>query len=133
MGRSFSLFILILLLTQASCAVPIRQVDESKVRIDAVLHIPNESMKRGEEYIFVVQTEGSVNCYLGFRYMDISNEWVSVYLPSVISAETGLCKWTWQIPLDAKDGLAEVRAYVEKNGQTEYLVPDDFCIEVCKK
>jgi hypothetical protein len=31
-----------------------------------------------------------------------------------------------------KDGLAEVRAYVEKNGQTNYLAPDDFCIEVCK-
>jgi hypothetical protein len=130
--KRFSVIWLILFLLQASCSIPIRQVDKSKTRIEAIFQLPDGIMKHGETYLFVMHTEKSTDCYLGFRYMDNTNQWISVYLPVVESGEAGLCEWAWKIPMDAKDGLAEVRAYVEKNGQTNYLAPDDFCIEVCK-
>ena len=89
-------------------------------------------VNRGKDYEFVVITNVDSNCFSAIQYFTIQDELEVVYFPQMVTDENGKCLWIWEIPLDAKSGMAEFRAYVEKDKETRYSMPDTFCIDVCR-
>ena len=89
-------------------------------------------VKRGESNLFVIDTDPNVVCYGGISYYDHENEWKRIDLPTIESSETGECKWEWDIPTDAKNGIAEFRGYIEQEGYERNIFPATFCIEACE-
>jgi hypothetical protein len=110
--------------------VPVREYQlDDKLAISS--RIP-QRVERGKEFEFVVITEMNSNCFSGVKYLTIQNEWKTVDFPAKVADQSGKCSWLWKIPLDAKSGMAEYRAYVAKGEKTAYSLPDDFCIDICQ-
>jgi len=86
---------------------------------------------RGQEYKFTVQTTPGVECHAGIGYYNNNDKWVTTDLSTIQSDKNGICEWTWEIPEDAKDGIGELRGYIQEKGQSNNLFPSTFCIETC--
>ncbi len=85
----------------------------------------------GDKYNFLVATEPNAMCHAGVAYYDKKNRWTVDEFPSKRADDTGVCKWDWEIPLNAKDGAGEFRGYVENDKQRKNFFPKAFCIEIC--
>ncbi len=85
----------------------------------------------GDKYAFVVATEPNVTCYAAISFWNKNDNWTFDELPSKKADDTGICKWEWEIPSYAKDGVGEFRGYVENDKQSTGFFPTNFCIERC--
>ena len=115
---------------QVACSVPNQEYSLSPSPTVAV-QIPS-IMKRNQEYSFVLDAMPSSICHIGVGYYNSDSEWTIVELRETPANIEGKCEWKWTIPENAKDGVGEVRGYIETEGQEDTnLFPQTFCIEQC--
>jgi len=88
-------------------------------------------VSHGDKYEFIVETESNAICHAGIAYYDKKNRWAIDEFQNKIADETGVCKWNWEVPSNAKDGVGEFRGYVENDKRKTNLFPENFCIEIC--
>lgn len=122
------LFILLAMACNFS-AIPVRSPQDVSLTINT--KIP-QKVEQGYEYEFEVITDINNNCFAGVKYLTTNDEWKVIDFEAEIADKNGMCRWKWKVPVDAKNGFAEFRAYVEKDQQTNYSLPDDFCINICQ-
>ena len=101
----------------------------SSVALD-IVEMPR-ILQKGETGTFTVKTDIGNTCLGGVGYRDESGKWTTVTWPESEADETGLCKWTWTVPLQSAVGNAEFRVAARRRGDLRTLVPRTFCIQVC--
>lgn len=133
-GLNLSLITGLLIVVQGFCTIvtsPSRKpVNPQKNDIE-LIYKPDLLLKGDTSSFMIKTTPGSI-CVAGVGYWkDPMDKWVTVDFGDLIADPVGICEWEWQVPLDAREGIAEFRAAVEKDGDYSYLVPCSFCIEKC--
>jgi len=118
------------LMIQISCSAPAQKYPDKPSPTVTVLI--SQVAKRGQENLFFVYAVAGSICHIGVSYYNVKLRWITVTLPDVTADSNGKCEWKWTIPEGAKDGVAELRGYVEAAGQDDVnLFPQQFCIESC--
>lgn len=119
--------VILVLIAQIACAQEYSYEPVPTV----VVQIPSV-VKRGQESSFIVEaTSGSI-CHLGVGYYNLDSRWTFVELPKTTANNEGRCEWKWTISEDAKDGVGEIRGYIEIDGkEVASLFPQKICIEKC--
>ena len=104
---------------------PVNPIPTVQVQFPSVI-------KRNQEEVFIVYANPNSICYIGIGYYNLNSEWKFTELPNTTANESGKCEWKWSVPEDAKDGIAEIRGYIETNGlEDRNLFPQQICIETC--
>jgi hypothetical protein len=80
---------------------------------------------------FVVKTTPGNECSGVMRYPEGEDVWKAINLKDTVADQSGLCRWSWQVPQDAIPGTANFRAVVSGYGDSESMVPKPFGIENC--
>jgi hypothetical protein len=126
------LFILILAfgLTQSACYRATRSFSDT-TPIPYDIQVPR-LVTRDEKYALVVVTEPNTTCYAGVSFWNTEDDWVFSELSSQRANDAGRCEWEWEVPTNAKDGVAEIRGYVENHEQSTGFIPKTFCIVKCQ-
>lgn len=125
------LVITIAFLVQVSCYAPQREYsNESPIPVEIQT---DPIVKRGQEIPVTLATEPGVTCFVIISFWNKSNKWAGKDLPATESDTNGICQWKWKIPDDAKDGIVEIRGFVEKDERRTDFIPKTFCVEVCAK
>ena len=120
----------VILAVQIACFAPAIEFSEEPLPTVTV-HFPSV-MKHGQEYSFIVEAIAGSSCYLGVGYYNLDSRWTAVGLPVTTANNSGTCEWKWKVPDDAKDGIAEIRGYIENQGkESRNLFPQTICIEKC--
>jgi hypothetical protein len=130
-NRRFSVVSAIVLVMFAQVNCQMTQTPYSTTAPTAIFAEVPKLLVRGEEHKFSIQTTPEVECHAGIGYYNINDKWVTMDLPTVESDENGICQWTWDIPDDAKDGVGELRGYIQGEDQSNDIFPATFCIGRC--
>ena len=128
MTRKF-LSLLMILAVQINCSAP-KQAYQTTPSLPISAEIPSVVVS-GQKYLFIIQTSPDVICNAGIAFWNTDNKWVFDDLLPIQSNELGVCEWQWELPDNAKSGIAEFKAFVKKEEQSTDLIPKTFCIEVC--
>ena len=118
-------FVLVLVV-QVGCRVTERPYPTS-VSTPILAEVPKVAV-RGEKHKFSIETNPGVECHAGIAYYDLNDKWMITDLPTIESDQNGICEWTWEIPEDAKDGVAEFRGYIQEEEESSNIFPAAFCI-----
>jgi hypothetical protein len=124
-----SLLFILILAIQVGCQAPEQSYPVS-MPTPIFAEVPNIA-NRGEKQSFTIQTISGVECHAGIGYYDHDGKWITSDLPSIESDENGICRWTWEVPEIAKDGIGEFRGYIQNKDQSTNIFPATFCIEKC--
>ena len=127
-NRILVAFVLVLLV-QISCGAPEQSYPEF-MPTAITANVP-KLILRGEKQKFSMKTTPGIECYAGIGYYNDEDELIFMELPKMEADKDGLCEWTWEIPADAKDGLAVFRGFVQEEDQSNDILPAQFCIERC--
>ncbi|MBK8417471.1 hypothetical protein [Candidatus Villigracilis saccharophilus] len=124
----FFLSFLVILTVQMSCYAPRRSLPQT-TPLPVEVKAPSLTL-RGEKYQFIIQTSPLVTCHTGVAFWDTSNNWVFEEFPTIQANSLGVCEWNWEVPVQALDGAAAFRGFVENENESTDLMPVTFCIEV---
>lgn len=119
-----------MILTVTGCYAP-AQSYPTLMPTPIVANIP-QIMKRYEQYAFTVSLMPNDVCYAGVSFYNQQDKWTKTDLPTIKADASGICKWIWEVPSTAKNGIGEFRGYIVSNGQERNIYPVNFCIEVCQ-
>ena len=111
----------VVFLAQISCYAPQQEYREvTPIPIDVQI---SSTIKHRQEFPIMLQTEPNVSCYIFIGYYDNNNDWAGKELPMVVANEDGTCKWNWTIPDEAKNGIGEIRGFVENTEDSTSFIP----------
>lgn len=124
----FRLFVLFL--AQSACYAP--QINYPSEMPTAIYAQVPALANCEENNFFTIDAAPGAVCHAGIGYYNYDDKWTTMELPTIESLDTGSCKWEWKVPEDAKDGVAELRGYIQQGDFERNVFPATFCIEVCK-
>ena len=110
---------------------PIRPMGSHPSGITLIILERPEILQKGETGTFSVRTDSTNTCSGSIGYRDKSGKWISIELPELKADKTGICRWTWTVPLQLSAGIAEFRVAARRQGEFDMLIPQTFCIEKC--
>jgi hypothetical protein len=119
----------IIMIGQLSCRIT-QQAYPDSMPTPVYVQVPS-LLEREIKYTFSIETIPGAECSAGVAFYDTNDKWIIRELPTIQANEDGACQWTWEVPNEAKAGIAEFRGHIEGNGQERNTYPATFCIESC--
>lgn len=121
---------ILILAAQVNCFTPRRSLPAT-TPLPVAVEVPSRTI-HGEKYKFIIRTSPNVTCHAGVAFLDTENNLVFDEFPAIEANIFGICEWNWEVPIQAQNGAAAFRGFVETSTQNTDFMPTTFCIEVEK-